>query len=83
MNKITKPLSEARKRANDKYIKANYQNITFAARKGTRDRIVQAAAITGVTVNGFIRNAVNKAVEDAIGRPIEPPEANDDTAHNP
>jgi len=68
---VKKPMSEARKRANAKYKKANCQYITFMAKKGSRDRIVQAAAIKGVSVNGFIREAVDKAVEDTTGLSME------------
>lgn len=68
---VKKPVSEAQKRANAKYDKANFQYITFKAKKGSRDRIVQAAAIKGVSVNGFIREAVDKAVEDTTGLSME------------
>jgi len=65
------PMSEARKRANAKYDKENYQYISFKAKKGSRERIIQAAEATNETVNGFIRGTLNKAVETAIGRPME------------
>ena len=66
-----RPTSEARKRANAKYDKENYQYISFKAKKGSRERIAQAAEVTNDTVNGFIRGALNKAVEGAIGIPME------------
>jgi len=69
--KTRKPLSEARKKSNAKYIKAHYQYITFAAKKGYRDRIVQAATIKGETINGFIRRAVDKALEEANSQSAE------------
>jgi hypothetical protein len=69
------PISEARKRANAKHDKENFQYITFKARKGARERRVQAAQVTGGSTNGFIRAAVNKAVLDATGQPMEEAEA--------
>ena len=65
------PVSEAQRRANAKYDKENYQYITFKAKKGSRERIAQAAAATGETVNGFIRGTLNKAVFDTTGQPME------------
>ena len=65
------PVSEARKRANAKYDKENYQYITFKAKKGSRERIAQAAEAAGETVNGFIRVTLNRAVEDFTGSPME------------
>lgn len=65
-------LSDARKKANAKHDKENFQYITFKARKGSRERIVEAATTTNQSTNGFIRAAVSKAVEDAINKPMEP-----------
>jgi len=64
-------ITEARKKANAKYDKKNYQYITFKARKGSRERIVAAANATGQSTNGFIRSAVDKAVQEATGVPME------------
>ena len=66
-----RPVSEARRRANAKYDKENYQYITFKAKKGSRERIAQAAEVKGETVNGFIRSTLNRAVKDATGRSME------------
>ena len=68
---IKQPLSEARKKANAKYDKENYQYISIKAKKGSRERIAQAAAVTNESVNGFMRAVLNKAVEAAIGYPME------------
>lgn len=65
------PISEARKKANAKHDKENFQYITFKARKGARERVVEAATATGQSTNGFIRSSLNKAVQNAIGRPME------------
>ena len=64
-------MTDARKRANAKYDKENYQYISFKAKKGSRDRIAQAATVSGNSVNGFIRGAVNKAVIEVTGLPME------------
>jgi len=66
------PVSEAKKKSNTKHDKENFQYISFKARKGSRDNIVKAAAATNQSVNGFIRTALSKAVEEAIGEPMEP-----------
>ncbi|MCL1829343.1 MAG: hypothetical protein FWG32_07605 [Oscillospiraceae bacterium] len=57
-----------------KHDKENFQYITFKARKGAGERIVEAAAATGQSTNGFIRSTLNKAVESATGRSMEPDE---------
>lgn len=66
-----RPLSEARKRANAKHDKENFQYITFKARKGAKDRIVEAAEATNQSTNGFIRSALNDAVQRITGKPLE------------
>lgn len=72
------PLSEAQKRSNAKHDKENWQYITFKARIGSKDRIVEAANATGVSINGFIRDAISKAVMEVINKPLEP--THDDAA---
>jgi len=64
-------MSDARKRANAKYDKEHFEYVTFKARKGSRARIKKAAEKAGDSTNLFIRKAVNKAVIDAIGKPME------------
>jgi len=66
------PASEGKKRSNSKHDKENWQYITFKARTGSKDRIVEAAEATGLTTNGFIREAVSKAVMEAINKSLEP-----------
>ncbi|MCL2003265.1 MAG: hypothetical protein FWG72_04575 [Oscillospiraceae bacterium] len=65
------PVSEKQKSYRDRYDKENFQYITFKARIGAKERIVAAATATGQSTNGFIRGVLNKAVEDATGRPME------------
>ena len=71
LDKEKSSMSEARKRANAKHDKENFQYITFKARKGSRERIVEAATVTGQSTNSFIRSTLNKAVRDATGVPME------------
>lgn len=64
--------SESKKRSNSVHDKENWQYITFKARKGSKDRIVEAAETKGMSINGFIREAVSKAVMEATQKPLEP-----------
>jgi predicted HicB family RNase H-like nuclease len=65
------PVSEKQKEYRDKYDKENFQYITFKAKKGAKERIVEAATAIGQSTNGFIRSSLNEAVERATGRPME------------
>ena len=69
------PLSEPQKRSNSKHDKDNWQYITFKARTGSKDRIVEAASATGQSINGFIRDAISRAVMEATGKTMEPTHA--------
>ena len=68
-------MEENRKRgrtaAQDKYDKNNIETISFKAKKGSRVRLKEAAAVAGQSVNGFIRGALNKAVLEATGEVME------------
>jgi hypothetical protein len=64
--------SDAQLRATAKYDRENYQHISFKTRKGSRDRIKEAAEASGQSVNGFIKEAVSNAIMNAIGKPLEP-----------
>jgi predicted HicB family RNase H-like nuclease len=70
-------ISEARKRANAKYDKENFQYITFKARKGAKERLSDAAAAVGMSTNGFIRVTLSKAVEELTGQPMESPKSSE------
>jgi len=71
------PISDAKKKANAKHDKENFQYITFKARKGAKERIVEAATATGQSTNGFIRATLNRAVQEATGNPMEGELTND------
>jgi uncharacterized protein (DUF1778 family) len=64
-------VSDAQKKSNSKHDKENFQYFTVKARVGSRDQIKKAAEATNQTVNGFIRDVLNKAVIEAIGEPME------------
>jgi predicted HicB family RNase H-like nuclease len=57
--------------AQDKYDKANVETVSFKTKKGARSRLKEAAAATNQSTNGFIRAALNKAVQDILGFPME------------
>lgn len=73
------PVSEKKRASNDKHDKANFQYITFKARKGAKERIVEAAEATGQSTNGFIRSSLDEAVKKATGKPLEEIPGGDDT----
>ena len=56
----------------NKYRNKTYDRIEIVVQKGGKSRIVEAATATGQTTNGFIRGALNKAVQEATGHPMEP-----------
>jgi predicted HicB family RNase H-like nuclease len=65
-------VSDAQKRASAKHDKENFQYITFKAKKGSKERLVEAATIAGMSTNGFIRASLNKSVGELLGKPMEP-----------
>lgn len=57
-------LTEARKKANDKYIKENYQRLPVSYPKEFCQMVREAAEANGESLAGFVR----KAIEDRINR---------------
>lgn len=57
-------LSEARKRANNKWLTEKVENITFRVPKGKKKIIQEFAAEHGESVNAFINRAVDMAMEE-------------------
>jgi len=55
----------------NKYRNKAYDRIEIVVQKGAKGRIVEAASATGQSTNGFIRGALNKAVQEATGQPME------------
>ena len=60
-------ISEARKRANNKWLNEKVENITFRVPKGKKIVIQEFAADHGESVNAFINRAVDKAMEEYNG----------------
>ena len=56
-------LSEARRRANKKYINEKLDEIKFRVPKGERDLLKQHAEKMGESVNAFIYRAVKETME--------------------
>jgi len=52
------PYSEAQNRATEKWVKANYDKITFTAPKGFKERIKKAAK--GRPMRAFILDAIEE-----------------------
>ena len=50
-------------RAVQKYVKNNYDRIEFTVPKGQKDVIKAIADSQGVSVNAFIKNAIQKEIE--------------------
>ena len=57
MGRLT--LSEAQKKAAEKYQKANYDRVSILLPQGTKERILG----TGNSVNGFIKQAVEEKLQ--------------------
>ena len=59
---------ESRKRANQKWLAANYEQISFRAPKGTKEEIKAAAAAHGMSMAAYIQAACKeKAKKFKIG----------------
>lgn len=60
-------ISEARKRANEKWNKENlkerYDRIQIVVQKGKRERIQEAASYNGETVSGMINRLIDQELE--------------------
>lgn len=56
-------MQESRKRANEKWLKANYEQIAFKAPKGTKEKIKEAAAAHGMSMSAYIQAACKEKAE--------------------
>lgn len=59
---------ESRKRANAKWVKENYEQISFRAPKGTRDMIKQWAGECGLSMAAYIQQACKEKSEKVSDR---------------
>ena len=57
------PLSEARKRANAKYNAKAYEQMPVRVPKGKKDQIKSHADTQGESLNGFVKRAIDEAIE--------------------
>ncbi len=57
------PISEARRRANEKYNAKAYDEIKVRVSKGKKETIQTHAEARGESVNGFINRAIDEAMD--------------------
>ena len=57
---------ESQKKANEKWLKANYEQIAFRAPKGMKDEIKTAAAACGMSMAAFIQAACKEKAKTAV-----------------
>lgn len=55
--------TEAKKKANSKYLKNTVETIAFRVPKGEKDRLKDVAERAGVSLNAFISEAVKEKIE--------------------
>ena len=65
------PVSEARRRANDKWLKEKVEEIKFRVPKGNKEIIQAHAAEQGESVNAFLNRAVKETMERDRTKPTE------------
>ena len=56
------PISEARRRANDKYIAEHYSRIALSMPNDEADALRAYCAEHGLTISGFIRGLIKEAI---------------------
>lgn len=56
-------ISEARKRANDKYLKEKVEEFKVRVPKGKKDEIKAHAEVQGESTNAFINRAIDETME--------------------
>lgn len=61
-------ISDARRRANNKWLSEKVESITFRVPKGKKEIIQRYAAEQGESVNAFINRAVDKEMEKSENR---------------
>ena len=60
---MTQKYTEARKEGNKKWDAANLDRLSIALPKGAKDEIKAAAAKAGLSVNAYIKTAVDEKME--------------------
>ena len=62
-------MSKAHQKAVEKYNSINYDRLTFRVKKEDTESIKAAAAAAGLSVNGFIYEAVQEKMQKQAGPP--------------
>lgn len=57
------PISEAKRKADEKWSKANYESVALRVRKGTREIWREAADRAGMSLAAYIQTAVKEKME--------------------
>lgn len=74
MPQNTKSISEARKRATNKYLQEKVDEIKVRVPKGQKEAVQTHAAACGESVNGFIGRAIKEAIaRDGVEKPAGTP----------
>lgn len=69
------PISESRRRANEKYNAKAYDEIKVRVPKGQKEELQAHAAAHGESVNGFVGRAMKETIaRDGTGKPAGAPE---------
>jgi predicted HicB family RNase H-like nuclease len=59
------PVSEAKRRANDKYDAKTYERLSVKVKKGQREEIQTFAKAQGESVNGLINRLIKEAMNSS------------------
>lgn len=59
-------MEESRKKANQKWLKANYESITIRVPKGTREQIKSWAEGAGLSMASYIQEACKEKAEKVL-----------------
>ena len=62
------PLTEAKKRANNKYISSHYARLNIQYPTAYVERIKAEAEARGESIAGFVKIAIDKRLEEAPGQ---------------
>lgn len=57
------PISEAKRKADEKWSKANYESVALRVRKGVRETWRQAADRAGMSLAAYIQAAVKEKMD--------------------
>ena len=66
--------TEARKKANEKYLKESVEDIRIRVPKGDKAKVQEHAASVGESMNAFVVRAINETMERDNGQQAPAPE---------